>query len=179
MTREPCLPASSSEPAALLGALPSRRLRSSARSTGLVSFLSCSSSFCPRRDSLATSSSAVQLPRFGIHFLLRLVNSLRPASRLPGGPRRAPPHSLRSGLCLTVEGHLPAGLSAHIPIPASLQPGHAHLPLPVLSLVTCCHHFDLGSFHASVQGVGGVRPGRCFPLDTFGFCCPLPSLFSL
>lgn len=92
--------------------VPSLGLCSGAKAS--VSFLACSSSFCPQRESLATSSAAVQLPRFGIYFILSLVNSLRPASRLPEGPRRAPltfpplwsvPHCGRSPSHWTVSPH--------------------------------------------------------------------------
>lgn len=143
------------------------------------SFLSCSHSFYPRRDSLATSSAAVQLSRFVATLSSRALPS-------PGTPARPYSHSIHSGLYLAVEGHLSAGLSAYVPFPASLSPRHARLPFPVLGHPVATA-FDFWSFPTSHQGVGGVRArllqlGReplCFPASFSGICFPLPSLFSL
>lgn len=138
---ERCLPAShvSPEPTAL----PSQHPRRAS-----PSFLSCSHSFYPRRDSLATSSAAVQLFRFVATLSSRALPS-------PGTPARPYSHSIHSGLYLAVEGHLCAGLSACVPFPASLGPRHARLPFPVLGHPVATA-FDFWSFPTSHRGGGGV-----------------------
>lgn len=113
----------------------------------------CSHSFCPWRDSLATSSTAVQLSDF--------VAALPPASQaLPTRPPRRPArphsHSVCPRLCLAKEGRLPANCPpAFHPQPAA--PLHAHLPVPASSWVFLLPL--LSTFRVSHQppGVGGLR----------------------
>lgn len=97
---------------------------------GVPQSLSCSSSFYPRRDSLATSSAAVQLPR--------LAATLSSASGPPKGPAALLTFPAL-GLGLAMEA-APPTVSSHS-IPSSLW-CHACLPPPpswsfVATAVTC------------------------------------------
>lgn len=89
------------------------------------------------RGPLVTSSTTVQLPHLGRHFILNLTSSITSATcLLLGGPARLYSHFLHSGLSLSMEGHSPTRLSAHIPFSArgQLQLHSPSLPSPVL-----CH----------------------------------------
>ena len=78
-------------------------------------FLSCSSSFYPQRDSLATSSTAVRPPCFGSHFMFSLWFS--------HGPRPVSPASVPCTLvCAQLRRPPSTRLPACIPFLAGLQP---------------------------------------------------------
>lgn len=102
-------------------------------------FLSCSSSFYPQRDSLATSSTTVQPPCFGSHFTLSLWFSRGPCPVLWPVPSHRGPSS---------------GLPACIPLLGSLQPQSL---LPTLSLVILLPH----SRGWAVSGPGPLFPCWC------------------
>lgn len=130
-------------------------------SAACPSFLSHSSRLCPRRDSLATSSAAVQPPLFGSH--------LSPAAGPPEGPcqvplafpglRSAPGHTSRpSGRPCS-----PAGVSGVFPPLPSLFSLYEEL----LELENAC------LLREAIGRLLGGWPGLTPPLGSPA-ACPLP-----
>lgn len=129
--------------------------------------LSCCSSFYPWRDSLATSS-AVQLPRFGSHFVLSLRSSKDLVS---------PAHVPCTLVCAQRGGHHPPDCQPTFRSQPASCPSPTCLPCPWSS---CCHRcVTFGALiWASRVASGPLRPRQgavCFPAGVSGVCCPLPS----
>lgn len=146
-------------------------LSSGARGVPLVPV--CSSSFYPRRDSLATSSAPVQLPRFGSHLNL----SLGPSRDPPPGPAHIP-----ATLVCTQPWKATFRQIAHVLSPASLQP-QSHLPPLPCSWSLCCHCSVTWSFNMSSQvgwhqGQATVARGRSPLLPRWRFWSLFPFVFS-
>lgn len=113
----------------------------------------CSSftlSFSPRRDSLAISSTPVQLPQSGTHCYTQPHEPLQ-TSQVSSRALPDPAHIPSAGLCWSQKATAPAFHSARV----QLQPPPPFLPFPVLGHVvaTLC---DFRSCKMSFQGLGGV-----------------------
>lgn len=141
MTREQCLPASHparSPGAAQRTSLPLLLGSPWARGAS-PSFPACSSNFYPWRDSLATSSTAVQL----LVLVATLYSASRapvgPAACLPEGPAR-PPHIPSALVCASPRKPLSHRTVSPHSVP-SRPPAQSYMPsllCPVLAF--CGHH---------------------------------------
>ncbi|EAW89327.1 WW domain binding protein 2, isoform CRA_c, partial [Homo sapiens] len=128
--RERCRPASHASPEPTV--LPSVPPSPSGALLGARSIpCSCFTlSFSPRRDSLATSSTAVQLPQSGTHCYTQPHEPLQ-TSQVSSRALPDPAHIPSAGLCWSQKATAPAFHSARV----QLQPPPPFLPFPVLGHV--------------------------------------------
>lgn len=149
------------------------------KSLGLFEFLSCSSSFYPRGDSLATSASTFQLPLFQPLYLQPQVLQRTSSALITFS-------ALALWAVTSHGGHIPQDCQPTFLCQLASCPSHtafSALTLVILLPPLC----DSWSFNTSFQGLGGIRnrPLRhrkgnlLLPASVSGICFPLPSLFPL